>query len=106
MEVELKDFERLDLRVGEIIEAEVIEGSEKLLKLKVDIGEIRQTVAGIKPWYRPEELVGKKVIFLANLEEAEIWGVKSEGMLLAAQDEEGVSILTLDGSVENGAKIK
>lgn len=106
MMVDLKDFEPLDLRVGEIIEAEAIQGSDKLIKLKVDIGEIRQAVAGIKPWYKPEELIGKKVVFLANLEPAKIFGVASEGMILAAQDEEGVSILTLDSSVENGTKIK
>lgn len=106
MEIDHKEFEGLDLRVGEVIEAEGIKGSEKLIKLKVDIGETRQAVAGIKRWYSPEQLVGKKVVFLANLKPAKIFGVESQGMILAAQDDEGVSILTVEGGVENGAKIK
>lgn len=104
--IDLKDFETLDLRVGEIIEAEEVKGSDKLIKLKVDIGEVRQAVAGIKKWYYPKELVGKKVVFLANLEPTVIFGIESQGMILAAQDDEGVSVLTVAGGVENGAKIK
>lgn len=106
MEIDLQDLKRLDLRVGEVIEAEEIQGSDKLIKLKVDIGETRQAVAGVREWYSPEELVGKKVVFLANLEPAVIFGVESRGMILAAQDEEGVSILTVDSSIENGTRIK
>ncbi len=106
MEIELKDFEALDLRVGEVMEAEEVKGSDKLIKLKVDIGETRQAVAGIRGWYTPEELVGKKVVFLANLEPAVIHGVESQGMILASQDEDGVSILTVDSSVDNGTRIR
>jgi methionyl-tRNA synthetase len=106
MEIDLHDLKRLDLRVGEVIEAEEIQGSDKLIKLKVDIGETRQAIAGIRAWYTPEELVGKKVVFLANLEPTVIFGVESQGMILAAQDDEGVSILTVDSSVENGTRIK
>jgi methionyl-tRNA synthetase len=106
MEIDLKDFKGLDLRVGEVIGAEDVKGSDKLIKLMVDIGKTRQAVAGVREWYAPEELVGKKVVFLANLEPAVIFGVESRGMILAAQDANGVSILTVDSSVENGTRIK
>jgi methionine--tRNA ligase beta chain len=109
MEVELRDFEGLDLRVGEIVKVEPVKGSDRLYKMEVDIGDVRglrQTVAGLRPWYKPGELVGKKVIFLANLEEATIRGVKSQGMILAAQDEKGVALLTVDKETLTGARVK
>lgn len=100
-----KDFEKMDLRVGEITEAENHPNADKLLVLKVDIGKPITVVAGLKEWYSPSDLVGKKVILLANLEPVKLRGVKSNGMILAAQDDEGVSLLTVDIPVEKGSKI-
>ncbi len=102
--VTLEDFEKLDLRVGVVKEAEEIKGSEKLLKLLVDIGEERQLVAGIKKWYSCEDLVGKRIVVLANLKPAKLFGVLSQGMLLAAQDENTVALLVAEG--EPGARVR
>jgi len=109
--VELKEaipyehFEKLDIRVGKIIEAEKHPNADKLVVLKVDIGKPVTVVAGIKQWYNPSELVGKKVVLLANLEPITLRGVKSQGMILAAQDEEGVSLLTVDREVAAGSRV-
>ena len=102
----IEDFQRVDLRVGEIISAEKIEGADKLLKMKVDIGsEIRQLVAGIAQHYSIEELTGKKIIVVVNLAKAKIRGVESQGMLLAAVKGKTMRLLTLDGEIPNGAQI-
>lgn len=109
MEVDLKDFEGLDLRVGEVVRVEPVDGSDRLFLMEVDIGDVRgvrRTVAGLRPWYKAEELIGRKVIFLANLEEATIRGVKSQGMILAAQNKDTVALLTVDRETVNGAKIR
>ncbi len=83
--VTFDEFKRMDLRVGEILEAERVEGTQKLLKLEVDIGtEKRQMIAGIADVYPPETLIGKKIIVIANLQPATIRGIESQGMLLAA----------------------
>lgn len=99
------DFEKLDIRVGQILEAEKHPKADKLVVLKVDIGEQVTVVAGIKPWYDPTELVGKKVVLLANLEPINLRGMESRGMILAAQDAKGVSLLTIDRDVDVGSKI-
>ncbi len=100
----LREFEKLDLRVGVVEAAEEIKGSEKLLRLIVDIGEKRQLVAGIKGWYSPEELVGRRIVVLANLKPARLFGVLSQGMLLAAQDSERLALLTAEA--EPGARVR
>jgi methionine--tRNA ligase beta chain len=102
--VTLEDFEKLDLRVGVVKEAEEIKGSEKLLRLLVDVGEERQLVAGIRKWYSCEELVGKRIVVLANLKPAKLFGVLSQGMLLAAQDENTVALLVAEG--EPGTRVR
>jgi methionyl-tRNA synthetase len=90
-----------------VLEAERVEGSNKLLKLQVDTGENRQIVAGIANAYTPEELTGKKVVVVTNLKPAKLMGVESQGMLLAATDSEGVlSILTPEKDVKQGALIR
>ena len=105
--VSFKDWQRLDLRVGKIIEVEEIEGSDKLYKIKVDIGgETRQTAAALKEHFAPDELMGKRVIFLANLEPATIRGVKSEGMILAAVKGDKVVLLQPEKDIELGAKVE
>ena len=83
-QIDIKDFEKIDLRVAEVIECERVKNSEKLLKLKVKIGrEERQIVAGIGKHYKPEELIGKRVVVVANLKPAKLMGIESQGMLLA-----------------------
>ncbi|ACB83642.1 methionine--tRNA ligase [Natranaerobius thermophilus] len=87
-QVDIKDFQKLDLRVAEIVNVEPIKGADKLWKVNVDLGfENRQVVAGIKESFGAEDLIGKKVILVANLKPAKIKGVKSQGMILAANDE-------------------
>ena len=100
------EFQKLDLRVGTIVKAEGIPKSKKLLKLTVDIGEERTVVAGIAAHYKPDEIVGKQVIVVANLEPVKLMGIESQGMILAAEDETGVHLLTVDKQVRAGAKVK
>ena len=101
------DFGELDLRVAEIIEAEKIEDSNKLLKLQVDLGdEQRQLVAGISKHYQPDEIIGEQIVMVANMKPAEIFGVKSNGMILAASDDEGnMKLTTVQDSIANGAEV-
>jgi methionyl-tRNA synthetase len=99
-------FSRIDLRVAEIVAAESVPKSKKLLKLTVSLGsEQRTVVAGIAEHYRPADLVGKKVVIVANLEPARLMGIESQGMVLAASTAEGLSILTLDRDLPPGAKV-
>jgi len=103
----IEDFMKIKLKVGKVIEAERVKGSEKLIKLIVDIGEQRQIVAGIGKSYSPEELVGRSIVVVSNLKPAKLMGVESQGMLLAATGEDGtISILTVDREVNPGAGIK
>ena len=90
----IEDFAKVQLKVGRVFEAEAVEGSDKLLKLQVHIGEEkRQIVAGIKANYTPEDLIGRQVVVVYNLKPAKLRGVESQGMLLAATDENGGAIL-------------
>lgn len=105
-EISLRDFKKLDLRVGTVAEVERIPGSEKLYKLQVDMGgEMRQIVTGLVGYYTEEELKGKVIIVLTNLKPAKIFGVSSNGMLLAAEFDGQLALLTTDRSIPNGAKI-
>jgi methionyl-tRNA synthetase len=106
--IKIDDFAKVVLKVGKIMQAERVEKSNKLIKLQVDTGEERQIVAGIGKAYTPEELVGKKIVVVANLEPAKLMGVESNGMLLAATDEEGrLSVLILDrDEVAQGSRVK
>jgi len=102
----IDEFQKSDLRVGKILAAERVEGSEKLLKLQVDIGEPRQIVSGIARAYAPEDLIGKSVIIIANLDPRTMMGLESQGMLLAAHGEDGSPVLIFPaGEVPPGAKI-
>ena len=101
-----EDFAKLDIKIGTIVNAEKVEGADKLLKLQVDLGEEkRQVVAGIAEWYSPEDLVGKQVPVLTNLEPRKLRGVESQGMILAAGDRTAV-LLHPDKKVSSGAKVK
>lgn len=105
-EVGYEDFTKLDLRVGLIKSAERVKKSDKLLRLIVDIGEERQVVAGIGKRYAPEELVGKRVIVVANLRPVTLMGVESRGMLLAAGGEGDLELATFPDSVRPGTRVK
>jgi methionyl-tRNA synthetase len=97
----------VDLRVAEVIAAERVAKSKKLIKLRVSTGESERTlVAGIATRYTPEELVGRKVVIVANLKPATLMGVESHGMVLAASDDGEPSLLSVDSSVPAGTKVK
>lgn len=99
--INYEDFKKVELKIGKILAAERVEGSEKLVKLTIDdgtrteTGEIvsRQVVAGIGKKYAPEELVGEQIAFVANLEPRKLMGLESNGMILAAHDAEGLPII-------------
>jgi len=106
--VTIEEFKKFDIRVAEVIEATLLEKSNKLLKLKVKVGNTtKQIIAGIKQFYKPEELIGKKIIIINNLQPAKLMGETSEGMLLAASnsDRSRVIILTTESDIESGAKV-
>lgn len=103
----IDDFAKLEIRVVEVLEVTPIEGSEKLLKLQVNIGdEKRQILAGIAKHYAPEELIGKKILAIVNLEPRMMMGEESQGMILAASDETAISVLMPEKNVEVGSKIR
>ncbi|PKM93856.1 MAG: methionine--tRNA ligase [Firmicutes bacterium HGW-Firmicutes-1] len=104
----IDDFAKINIKVGEIIECEKVEGSDKLLVSKVQVGnETRQIVSGIAKNYVPAELIGKKVLVITNLKPVKLRGVLSEGMLLAASDEEGnLKLATVDGDINTGSTVK
>lgn len=105
--ISLDDFKKLDLRIAKIIKAEKVEGSDKLLKLEIDLGyEQRQILAGIAQFYEPEKLIGQEIIVLTNLQLRVIRGLESRGMLLAATDTDGtIAILRPDKELTPGSKI-
>jgi methionyl-tRNA synthetase len=107
-QITFDDFMKVDLRVATVIEAERVPKSDKLLRLQVDIGsERRQLVAGIAKKYAPEDLVGKRIVVVANLKPAKLFGVESQGMILAASnDDEGPIIVTPETGIGNGALVK
>jgi methionyl-tRNA synthetase len=106
-QIGIEDFMKIDLRVGRIVTAERVEKSEKLVKLKVDIGaELRQVVAGIGKSYTPEELVGKSIVIVANLKPAKLMGVESQGMLLAATSGDLLAVATFDRETKPGSRVK
>ena len=105
-EIEYDHFAQVDLRVATILEAQMVPKSNKLIQLKVDIGEERTIVAGIGKDYKPEELVGKKIVIVANLKPAKLMGVESRGMLLATDTAEGLTVLAFDREPKTGAKVR
>ncbi len=105
--IDIDEFKKLDIRVGTIVKVENIKGAKRLYRVQVDLGElgIQQTISGLAEIYKLEELLGKKVVFLANLKEVNIRGEISDGMLLAAENEAVVSLLSIDRDISNGSKI-
>lgn len=104
--ITIDDFSKVDLRVAKVIEAEKVEKADKLLKMKLQVGEeTRQVVSGIAKYYTPEEMVGKTLILVANLKPAKLRGIESQGMILAASNENGLSLVTIDKDIGSGAHV-
>jgi methionyl-tRNA synthetase len=104
--ISIEEFQKLDLRVALIKEAEPIKGSKKLVALKLDAGDERTVVAGIGKDYTPHDLVGKKVILVANLKPVKLMGVESRGMILASEDKSGIKLIVPEGDIAPGSKVK
>lgn len=99
----------MDMRVGEVKEAILVEGSKNLIKMKVDLGEdygVVEILSGLAKWYIPEDIVGKKYAFLANLESKQMMGMNSNGMILVADDIEKPVLLVVDSALKNGLLIR
>jgi methionyl-tRNA synthetase len=104
--ISIDDFRKIELKVATVKSAEPHPNADKLMVLQIDLGsEQRQICAGIRNHYAPEDLVGKQIVVVANLETAKLRGLESQGMLLAASDEGRVIVLTADKPVLAGAKI-
>jgi methionyl-tRNA synthetase len=104
--ISIDDFRKVELRIATIKSAEPHPNADKLMVLRIDLGdEQRQICAGIRGHYAPEELLGKQIVVVANLETAKLRGLDSQGMLLAASDDDRVIILTPDKTVLAGAKV-
>lgn len=104
--ISFDEFKKIDIRVAIIIEAEEIPGSEKLMRLRVDLGnETRQIIAGIKESYPPESLLGRNIVIVANLAPRNLMGYESRGMLLATRDSSGIALLTADRDVPPGSAV-
>jgi methionine--tRNA ligase beta chain len=108
MTVSFSDFQKLDFRIGKIEAVEEVEGLDKLYKLAVNLGEPkkRTLLAGLKETHKPDELLGKQIVIVANLEPREIKGIKSEGMLLAVDDQDKPVILVPENEVKPGSKVR
>ncbi|HYA02017.1 MAG TPA: methionine--tRNA ligase [Syntrophobacteria bacterium] len=102
----VEEFAKVDLRVAEVVSAEAIPGSDKLLKLEVDLGERRTVVAGIATHYRPDELIGRQVVVVANLKPATLRGIRSEGMLLAAGSQKELVLVGPERKMSPGSVVK
>ncbi len=107
-EISYDDFAKLDIRVGTVISVEKIENADKLLKCTIDFGDFgqRTIVSGIAEWKTPDDLVGKQLPYIVNLAPRMLRGVESQGMLIAASDENGVALLHPEREVPKGTKLK
>ncbi|MCX8153182.1 MAG: methionine--tRNA ligase subunit beta [Candidatus Bathyarchaeota archaeon] len=107
MDISFEEFQKLDMRIGKILEANQIPGSRNLIRLLVDFNtEKRQAVAGLLQWYKPQDLVGKKCVFILNLQKRKLMGVESQCMILAAEDDKGnVAVLQPERDIMEGSRI-
>ncbi|WYP26608.1 methionine--tRNA ligase [Alkalihalobacillus sp. FSL W8-0930] len=106
-QITIEDFSKVELRVAEVTAAEPVQGADRLLKIQLDLGyEQRQVVSGIAKFYKPEELVGKKVICVTNLKPVKLRGELSQGMILAGSKGKKLQLATIDGALPNGAQVK
>jgi len=107
--IEYTDFAKVDFRIGEIVEAKKVEDSEKLIRMRVDFGQlgIKTVFSGIAKHYSPEELLNKKTVFVVNIKPRKIMGEESEAMIFAGEsdDEKTISIMILDKDLSNGSKV-
>jgi methionyl-tRNA synthetase len=104
--ITFEDFQKIDLRVAKVLEAEKVEGADRLIRLQISLGsEERQIVAGVAKFYKPEDLVGRQIVVVANLAPAKIRGVESQGMLLAASGDDGLALLKPDSELPSGSKV-
>jgi methionyl-tRNA synthetase len=105
-EITIDDFDKVEMKVAKVLEAEKVEGSNKLIKFKVSLGnEERQIVSGIQKYYEPEDLIGKKLVVVTNLKPVKLKGIESQGMIIAAGDGDVVKVLLVDDEVEEGQLI-
>ena len=107
-QIQYEDFAKLDIRIGKVIAAEMVPDADKLIKCTIDFGTAgeRTIVSGIAEWKKPEELVGKLLPYVFNLAPRVLRGVESQGMLLAASDENGVALLEPERALTPGVKLK
>jgi methionyl-tRNA synthetase len=107
-EITFEDFQKNDLRIGKIIDAEIVKGSDRLLKLLIDIGggNMKQAISGIAQQYKPDELKGKEIAVIVNLKPTKIFGMESQVMILAAEEGGTISVLQPNRSVKSGSKIR
>jgi len=106
MEIPFQEFQKLDIRIGKVLNAKQIPGSRNLTVMTVDFGEERrQAVAGLLQWYKPEELVGRKYAFVMNLQRRKFMGVESQCMILAAEDGGKVVCLQPEKDIAEGSKV-
>ena len=105
--IEFSDFQKVDMRIGEVLSAKDIDGSENLLKLEVDFGDIgkRQVLSGIKKWFSADDLVGKQYVFATNIKPRKMMGLESQAMILAVDKGDDVILIAPCAKVENGEKI-
>jgi methionyl-tRNA synthetase len=105
--IDIDDFDKIDLRIGKVLEVKKHPRADKLLVFKIQLGEeIRQIVSGIAKYYSPEELVGKNVVIVANLKPIKLRGEESQGMILSAADEKKLSVITTLSGIDSGAKVE
>lgn len=106
-EISIDDFAKVELRVAQVVACEPIPKADKLLKLQLDLGfEVRQVVSGIAKFYKPDELIGRKVICVTNLKSVKLRGEMSQGMVLAASQGEQLTLATVPDNMPNGALVK
>jgi methionyl-tRNA synthetase len=104
--ISFEEFQKIDLRVATIKEAEKVKKTDKLLKLKIEVANTTKTiVAGVAEYYKPENLIGKQIVVVNNLQPTTIRGIESQGMLLAARENDQLTLLTTDNIIKSGSKI-
>jgi methionyl-tRNA synthetase len=108
MEISFAEFQKIDIRIGKIIEANQIVGSKNLIKILVDFGEMKkQSVSGLLRWYKPKDLLNRMCVFIINLKSRKVMGIESQCMILAAEDSKGnVVVLQPEKEVEIGSRIR
>jgi len=107
MSISFDDFQKMEIRIGKIESAERVEGSDKLIKLQINLGsEKRQIVAGIADQFEADQLVGKQIPILANLEPKKFRGIESQGMILVAEDDNKLTLLIPENNVSSGTRVR